>query len=174
VNSRDAYRPPLQQRPYLAGVRSVGSFALEYGAFVAVEAAADLRRFRSRRLNDLRAGQEDVLSLLGFPDFLQDGRARATRRSGIRLPDVQRVLGARATIDPGDGGRLSFGQLPLLALSLVLLSSVLLVGALLPPGALAHMPVSPARFAHIRQRLALAAIAILLAVAFVWLATALS
>jgi hypothetical protein len=83
------------------------------------------------------------------------------------------VLGDQATIDLGDGGGLTFGQLPLLGLLLVLLSSLLLVGALLPPGVIARTPLSPVRFARMRQPLALAAIAILLSAGVVSLAAAL-
>jgi hypothetical protein len=169
------YRPS-QEPPYLVGLPSSSSVALDYGAFIVpVGGAAGVRRgLGSLGLSDLGAGKADILALLGLPDFLREGRARATRRSGSEVQEVQRVLGNQATIDLGDGGGLTFGQLPLLALSLVLLSSLLLVGALLPPGVIAHTPVSPAGFARIRQPLALAAIAILLPVAFVSLAAALS
>jgi hypothetical protein len=85
------------------------------------------------------------------------------------------VLGQQATIDDlGDGGALTFGQLPLLALARVLLSTLLLIGAVLPAGVLTHTPLSPARYEGLRQPFALAAIAILLPVAVVALATALS
>jgi hypothetical protein len=116
----------------------------------------------------------DVLSLTRFPDFLQGGRARAVRRSVTGLPDVQRVLGAQATVATGgDGGALSFGRLPVVALSLVLLSSLLLVGALLPAPVIARMPVSPAFFGRIREPLALAAVGILSSLAVVSLVAAL-
>lgn len=166
------YRPS-QEPPYLVGLPSSGSVALDYGAFIVpVGGAAGVRRgLGSLGLSDLGARKADILALLGLPDFLREARARATRRSAS---EVQRVLGNQATIDLGDGGGLTFGRLPLVALALVLLSSLLLVGALLPPGVIAHTPVSPAGFARIRQPLALAAIAILLPVAFVSLAAALS
>jgi hypothetical protein len=108
-----------------------------------------------------------------IPDFPSDGRAKAGTGSGDPFPDVQRVLGNQAAADLGDGGGLSFGQLPLLALVLALVSSVLLVGALLPPSVIARTPLSPVRFARIRQHLALAAIVILVPVAFAALAAAL-
>lgn len=77
------------------------------------------------------------------------------------------MLGDQATVATrrGGGGALSFGRLPFVALSLVLLSSLLLVGALLPPAVVGQTPVSPAFFARIRQPLALAAVAILIALA---------
>jgi hypothetical protein len=176
AGSRDAYRPPSQQRRYLLGLPSASSVAIDYGAFTApvFAAAGDLRRFGPFGRSALRAGAANMLSLVNFPDFPRGGRTRPTSHAGSELPDVQGVLGDQATIKPGDGGGLTFGQFPVLALSLVLLSSLLLVGALLPPGVIAHTPVSPARFAGIRQRLALAAIAILLPVALVSLAAALS
>jgi hypothetical protein len=122
----------------------------------------------------LEPGEADIFSLLGLPDVLGQGRAATERRADSGLPDLG-ALGQQATIgDPGSGGELTFGQLPLLALALVLLSSLLLVGAVLPPGVVARTPVSPASFARVRQPLALAAIAILLPVAFVALAAALS
>jgi hypothetical protein len=93
------------------------------------------------------------------------------------FPNVQRVLGERATVATtggGGGGALTFGRLPFVALSLVLLSSFLLVGALLPAGAVAHTPVSPAFYARVRQPLALAAVGILIPLAVGSLAAALS
>lgn len=124
----------------------------------------------------LGAGEVDILSLLGFPDFLRAGRARAARRAGegldSGLPGVQRVLGQEATLT--DGGALTFGQLPLVALALVLLSSLLLVGAVAPPGVIARSRLSPTSYARVRQPLALAAIGILVPVALVALAVALS
>jgi hypothetical protein len=150
---------------------------LDRGAFIAPlnAAAGERRRLRPAALGALRAAQVDALSLLGFPDFLrkEERRAQAPTRSSSGLPDVRRVLADQGTIGPSEGGGLTFGALPLLALSLAGLSSLLLVGALLPPGVIAHTPVSPARFARIRQPLALAAIAILLPVALVSLAAAL-
>jgi hypothetical protein len=53
----------------------------------------------------------------------------------------------------------------LLSLGLILLSSVLLAGAVLPPSVVAHTPLSPASYAHYRQPLVLAAIGILVPVA---------
>lgn len=139
------------------------------------DAIVDLPDLRYAGLQKLRAGKGDVLSLTRFPDFLQGGRARAVQRSVTGLPDVQRVLGDQATVVPGGGGggALSFGQLPSVALSLVLLSSLLLIGALVPPAVLAHTPISPARFARIRQPLALAAVGILIPLAVGSLAAAL-
>jgi hypothetical protein len=111
----------------------------------------------------------------GLPDLVRDTRARMQRRPDSGLGDVQRALGQQATAGSlGDDGELIFGQLPLLALALVLLSSLLLVGAVLPPGVVARGPVSPERFAQLRQPLAHSAMAVLLPVAFVALAAALS
>lgn len=124
----------------------------------------------------LRAGEVNILSLLGFADFLREGRARAARRAAGGdggLPDVQQVLGQQATLTD-DGGELTFGQLPLVALALVLLSSLLLVGAVAPPGVIARSRLSPTSYARVRQPLALAAIGILVPVALVALAVALS
>lgn len=115
------------------------------------------------------------MSLLGFPDLLRQGRADdADRRPDNGLVPLD-ILGQQTVIgDVGSGGELTFGQLPLLALALVFFSSLLLVGAVLPPGVVARTPVSPASFARARQPLALAAMAILLPVAVVTLAAALS
>jgi hypothetical protein len=145
-------------------------------SIVPLNAPREGRRLRPAALGALRAAQANALSLAGFPDFLRkEARAQKPRRSSSGFPDVRRVLADQGTIDLSEGGGgLTFGPLPLLALSLVILSSLLLVGALLPPGVIAHTPVSPARFARIRQPLALAAIAILLPVAAVSLAAALS
>lgn len=97
------------------------------------------------------------------------------RRPDSGLGDVQGVLGQQATAGSlGNDGDLIFERLPLLALALVLLSSLLLVGAVLPAGVVARSPVSPERFAQFRQPLAHSAMAILLPVAFVALAAALS
>lgn len=116
----------------------------------------------------------DVLSLLGLPNLERGDRARATRRSGGADGKVE-VLGQQLAIpDLGDDAALSFGQLPLVALALVLLSSLLLVGAVLPPGVVARTPISLNTFARLRQPLALTAIVILLPVAFVTLLAALS
>jgi hypothetical protein len=118
--------------------------------------------------------EADVLSLLGLPGVEREDRARATRRESGGDADVE-VLGQQLSIpDLVDGGALSFGQLPLVALALVLLSSLLLVGAVLPPGVVARTPMRVSTFARIRQPLALAAIVILLPVAFVTLLAALS
>jgi hypothetical protein len=168
----DAYRPPRHEDR--EGARSPGSGRLNEGALV---------RTRERGRVDLRSrvrgarypSKNDVLSLTGFPDFLQGRAPEATGRSRTGLPDVRRALGERARVDTG-GERadvLSFGQLPSAALSLVLLSSLLLIGALLPPGVVARTPVSPARFARIRQPLAVAAVAILAPLAVASLAAAL-
>jgi hypothetical protein len=116
--------------------------------------------------------EADILSLLGLPTLQREDRAHATRRSGGGKVEV---LGQQLAIpDFGAGAALSFGQLPLVALALVLLSSLLLVGAVLPPGLVARTPISLQTFARVRQPLAVAAIAILLPVAFVTLLAALS
>ena len=110
----------------------------------------------------------------GLPDVLRDTRARMQKRPESQPGEVQRVLGQQATAASlGNDGEL-IGQLPLLALGLVLLSSLLLVGAVVPPGVVARSPVSPERFAQFRQPLANSAMALLLPVAFVALAAALS
>jgi hypothetical protein len=151
---------------------------LDREAFIApLNAAREGRPLRPAALSAVRAAQANALSLAGFPDFLRKearAQAQAPRRSSSGLPNVRRVLADQGTVGLSEGGGLTFGPLPLLALSLAGLSSLLLVGALLPPGLIAHTPVSPARFARIRQPLALAAIAILLPVAVVSLAAALS
>jgi hypothetical protein len=115
----------------------------------------------------------DIVSLF-FPDAVSGGRARPTRRSETAFPDVQRALGKRATVEVNNEGTLGFGQLPLLALSLVLLSSLLLVGALLPPGVIARAGVSPIRYRRMRQPLALTAVAVLLPLALGTIVAALS
>jgi Helix-turn-helix domain len=56
-------------------------------------------------------------------------------------------------------------EVPILTLTLVFLSSLLLVGAALPPGIVARTPVSQATFARYREPLGLAAIGILIPVA---------
>jgi hypothetical protein len=113
--------------------------------------------------------------MLGFPEFLRQGRANAQRRPATGLPDLQNVLGQQKTIGPFDeGGALTFGQLPLIALALVLLSSLLVVGAVLPPGVIARTPVAPDRYEALREPLALAAIGILIPVVVVALAVALA
>jgi hypothetical protein len=119
-------------------------------------------------------GEADVLSLLGLPNVQREARAAPTRRPDGGDGKVE-VLGQQLAIpDLADGGALSFGQLPLVALALVLLSSLLLVGAVLPPAVVARTPVSLNTFARLRQPLALTAIVILLPVAFVTLLAALS
>jgi hypothetical protein len=111
--------------------------------------------------------------LLGFPELLRRGRANAQRRPDSGLPDLS-VLGKQRTlVDLGSGGDLTFGQLPLLALGLVLLSSLLLVAAVMPPGVVARAPVEPRRYEALREPLALAAIGILIPVAVVALTIAL-
>ena len=119
-------------------------------------------------------GEADVLSLLGLPNLQREDRARATPRPDGGDGKVE-VLGQQLAIPEfADGAALSFGQLPLVALALVLVSSLLLVGAVLPPGVVARTPISLNTFARLRQPLALAAIVILLPVAFVTLLAALS
>ena len=176
VVSPDPYRPPSGRRPPLSDPPVSHEIVLDRRALIApLNAARKGRRLRPAALSALRAAQANALSLAGFPDLLRkEARAQTPRRSSSGFPDVRRVLANQGTIDLSEGGGLTFGPLPLLALSLVILSSLLLVGALLPPGVIAHTPVSPARFARIRQPLALAAIAILLPVAAVSLAAALS
>jgi hypothetical protein len=121
----------------------------------------------------LGAGQADILALFGFPELLRQQRAIPQHRPDTGLQDLQRTLGQQKTI-VGDGGELTFGQLPLLALGLVLLSSLLVVGAVLPPGVVARTPVPPARYEALREPLALAAIGILVPVAVIALAVALA
>jgi hypothetical protein len=171
---------PSQESPYLFGLPSPGSAALDYGAFILPGDGADgLERLGVGALTTgvRRAGDVDILSLLGFPDFLREGRARAARRAAdgldSGLPNAQRVLGQQATLTD-DGGGLTFGQLPLLALALVLFSSLLLLGAVVPPGVIASSRLSPTSYARVRQPLALAAIGILVPVAIVALVVALS
>jgi hypothetical protein len=141
-----------------------------------VEAAAakgEVRRAGRLRRGERRTRTDQRPSLL-IPDFPSDGRTQAATRLGGPFPNVEQVLGDQAAVGLEDDSGLTFGQLPLLALLLVLVSSVLLVGALLPPGVIARTPLSPLRFARIRQRLALAAVVILIPVAFASLAAALS
>jgi hypothetical protein len=170
---------PSQEGPYLFGLPSSRSVASDFGAFIVPFDGAgprDLRQIQPlRRLAGLRARQPDVLSALGFPDFLRQARAKPDRRSREQPSVVRDVLGEQVTIsDLPDGGGLTFGSLPLLALTLVLFSSLLLVGAVLPPGVIARARLSPADFARFRQPLALAAIGILVPVAVVALLVALS
>lgn len=126
-------------------------------------------------MSNPRTGGADILSAHGLPDLFRDTRAHAQRWPDSGPGEVQRVLGQQATAGSlGDGGELTLGQLPLVAMALVLLSSLLLVGAVLPAGVVARSPVSAERFAHFRPPLAHAAIAILLPLVFVALAAALS
>jgi hypothetical protein len=150
---------------------SANSVARQSGAFIIpVDAGARLLGLLGLR----ELGADEFMSLLGVPDFFREGRADAQRRAESGLPDLD-VLGQQTTIgDVANGGDLTFGQLPLLALVLVFFSALLLVGAVLPPGLVARTHVSPASFARLRQPLTLAAIAILLPVAVVALAAALS
>jgi hypothetical protein len=177
IESRARYRParyrPLQQSPSLVSLPSANSVALGYGAFI-IPVDGGARLFSPLGLSELGISGADILSLLGLPHFLRQGRASAQRRPDKGLPDLG-VLGQQVTIGGVDnGGALTFGQLPLIALALVLLSSLLLVGAVLPPGVVARTPVSPAQYEGVRQPLALAAIGILLPVAVVALTIALS
>ena len=161
-----------RQSPLLRSLPSANSIALRYGAFI-VPVDGDALRFGLLG-SSLGLHEADIVSLLGLPEFLRQARANAQRRAESGLPDLQRVLGKQETVGGlGDGGALTFGQLPLIALALVLLSSLLLVGAVLPPGVIARTPVSPARYDAFRERLALAAIGILLPVAAVALSVAL-
>jgi hypothetical protein len=165
------------QEPYLVGLPSANAAALDAGAFIVPTDRAARDLFRLGR-GTLRAGETNLLALLGLPDFLRLARAQAARRSGTELaalPDVNKVLGQQQALsDVGDGGGLTFGQLPLVALALVLVSSALLVGAVLPPGVVARTPLSPATYARAREPLALAALGILIPVAVVALVVALS
>jgi hypothetical protein len=172
IESRARYRPS-QQSPSLVSLPSPSSIAQRYGAFIVpVDGLAGL--LGPLGLSELGISGADILSLLGFPDFLRQARASAPRRPDGGPPDVD-VLGQQVTIgEVGNGGALTFGQLPLIALALVLLSSLLLVGAVLPPGVVARTSVSRARYDSLRQAFALAAIGILLPVAVIALATALS
>jgi hypothetical protein len=162
-----------QQSPSLVSLPSANSIARRFGAFIVpVDGGTHLLGLLA--LSKLGLSEADIFSLLALPDFLRQERADAQRRPDSGLPNLD-VLGQQVTVgDLGSGGELTFGQLPLLALVLVLFSSLLLVGAVLPPGVVARTPVSPASFARVRQPLALGAIAILLPVAFVALAAALS
>jgi hypothetical protein len=156
----------------LVRLPSAKSLARHYGAFIIpVDGNAQLLGL----LGLSTLGASDFMSLLGFPDFLRQGRADdADRRPDNGLVPLD-ILGQQTVIgDVGSGGELTFGQLPLLALALVFFSSLLLIGAVLPPGVVARTPVSPASFGRVRQPLALAAMAILLPVAVVALAAALS
>jgi hypothetical protein len=169
LEPRSGYRR-AQEPPPLRRLPSPRSLALPYGAFIVpVDGASLFRPFGSL----LGAPQADVLSLLGFPELLRRERATPPRRPDAGLPGLQTVLGQQKTI-VGDGGELTFGQLPLLALALVLLSSLLMVGAVMPPGVVARTPLPPERYEALREPLALAAIGILLPVVVVALAVALA
>lgn len=172
IDSRARYRL-LQQAPLLARLPSAASLALRYGALIIpLDALADL--LGPLTLRELGITGADILTRLGLPDLLRQGRANAQRRPESGLPDLD-VLGQQVTIgDAGEGGALTYGQLPLIALALVLLSSLLLVGAVVPPGVVARTPVSPVTYEELRQPLALAAIGILIPVAVVALAVGLS
>jgi hypothetical protein len=168
---------PRQEPPYLVGLPSSGSAALGYGALIVPTGTA--KGLGLPRLGPgaavRGAAEPDLFALLGLPDFLREGRAAATRRAGNPLADVDGVLGQQATLtDVGDGGGLRFGHLPLLALTLVLFSSLLVVGAVVPPGLIARTPLAPAEYARFREPMALAAIGILVPVAVVALVVALS
>ena len=172
----------------LVGLPTPNAVALDFGALIVpVDAAArgpeglglsDASGFGFVGADSLAGahglvGEADVLSLLGLPNIQREDRARATRPDGG--DGKVEVLGQQLAIpELGEGGALSFGQLPLVALALVLVSSLLLVGAVLPPGVVARTPISLNTFARARQPLALAAIVILLPVAFVTLLAALS
>jgi hypothetical protein len=177
---------PSQGVP-LVGLPTPNAVALDFGALI-VPVDAATRGPQGLGLSDASGflgadslvgangliGEADVLSLLGLPNVQREDRPQAAQRPGGGDRDVE-VLGQQLAIpDLGDAGALSFGQLPLVALALVLLSSLLLVGAVLPPGFVARTPVSVNSFARLRQPLALAAIVILLPVAFVTLLAALS
>lgn len=161
---RSQESPPLRRLP------SPGSLALRYGAFIVPVDGASLFGPHGSLLGSSRT---DILSLFGFPELLRRERAASQRRPDAGLPELQSILGQQKTI-VGDGGELTFGQLPLIALALVFLSSLLVVGAVLPPGVVARTPVPPERYAALREPLALAAIGILLPVVVVALAVALA
>jgi hypothetical protein len=74
----------------------------------------------------------------------------------------------------GDRDGFTFGASQVLRLGLALLSSLLLVGAVVPPAVIARTPVSPAGFARHRQPLALAAIGLFVSVAVFTLLDALA
>lgn len=181
VSSRPFH--PSQRLP-LAALPNASAVALDVGALIVpIDAAARGLERLGLLLTDADGrpvagpglvGEADIRSLLGLPDLPREDRARATRRESGGEADVE-VLGQQLSIpDLVDGGALSFGQLPLVALALVLLSSLLLVGAVLPPGVVARTPMRVSTFARLRQPLALAAIVVLLPVAFVTLLAALS
>jgi hypothetical protein len=132
-----------------------------------------LREFPLRS-TDRGVRNSQRFSFLTFPGPQGEHGVQTRSRASTGLPDLERVLGNQAPVEPGSGVRLSFGQLPLLALSLVLVSAFLLIGALLPPRMLEHARVPPARCARVRESLALAALGILLPVAVGSLAVGLS
>jgi hypothetical protein len=167
-----AYRR-TRQSPALHPLPSPSSLALRYGAFIVPLDGAGAGAALFRSIGLLGAPQADILSLLGFPELLRRDRATALRRAETGLPDLQSVLAQQRTI-VGNGGELTFGQLPLIALALVLLSSLLIVGAVVPPGLIARTSVSPQRYEALREPLALAAIGVLLPVVVVALAVALA
>jgi hypothetical protein len=169
LESTSGYRR-TRQSPSLRSLPSPGSVALRFGAFIIPLDAASLFRPLGALL-DVR--QADILSLLGFPELLRRERATPLRRADSVLPDLPSVLGQQKTI-VGTGGELTFGQLPLIALALVLLSSLLIVGAVVPPGVVARTPFPPERYEALREPLALAAIGVLVPVVVVALAVALA
>jgi hypothetical protein len=174
---------PSQRLPF-AALPNASAVALDVGALIVpIDAAARGLERLGLFLSDADGrpaagpglvGEADIRLLLGLPDLQREDRARATRRESGGDADVE-VLGQQLSIpDLVGGDPLSFGQLPLVALGLVLLSSLLLVGAVLPPEAVARTPMQVSTFARLRQPLALAAIVILLPVAFLTLLSALS
>jgi hypothetical protein len=173
-----SYRPSQSADPYLFALPSSNAAALDYGAFIVPSGGDGRPALFGLGTRALRGVEPSLFDLLGLPDFLRVGRAQAVRRAGTELnalPDVKQVLGEQQAIsDVGEGGGLTFGQLPLVALALVLVSSGLLVGAVLPPGVVARTPVSPSSYARAREPLALAALGILVPVAVVALVVALS
>jgi hypothetical protein len=176
VGSSGSYRP-WQEPSYLVGLPSSNAAAVDYGAFI-VPTSGAARGLFGLGPRAARTAEGNLLAFLGLPDFLRIVRAQAARRAGSELsplPDVKQVLGQqKALSDLDGGGGLTFGGLPLVALGLVLVSSLLLVGAVLPPGLVARTPVSPLSYARAREPLALAALGILVPVAVVALVVALS
>jgi hypothetical protein len=175
IASARSYLP--SQEPYLLGLPSSNAAALDYGAFIVPTGGVAGGGLFTLGPRVIRSGEANLFTLLGFPDFLRVARAQAARRAGTKvaaLPDVEKVLGQQAVLpDLENGGGLTFGELPLLALALVLLSSFLLVGAVLPPGVVARTPMAPTSYARAREPLALAALGILVPVAIVALVVAL-
>jgi hypothetical protein len=177
VGSSGSYRPWQEPDPYLLGLPSSNAAALGYGALI-VPTSGAARGLFGLGPRAAHTAEGNLLAFLGLPDFLRIVRAQAARRAGSELsplPDVKQVLGQqKALSDLDGGGGLTFGGLPLVALGLVLASSLLLVGAVLPPGLVARTPVSPLSYARAREPLALAALGILVPVAVVALVVALS